>query len=103
MTPDGSLVWSIVGIVFSLMCGLLTFSYRKLYTDLEKLCYELKGEQKILVQRIHEIMLAQAEGKSVAAAVHELKDEIKKIRGDVYSVIRQMPSYRPPSRSQTNE
>lgn len=103
MNPDAHLAWTLVGIVFSLMCGLLTFSYRKLYTDLEKLCHELKGEQKVIVQRLHEVIVAQAEGKSVAAAVHELKDEIKKIRGDVYSVIRQMPSYRPPSRSQTNE
>lgn len=92
MSADAPIVWTVIGIVFSTMCGLLTFSYRKLYNDLEKIVQKHDGELATINGRIHEIAVQLAEGKSVAHAVAELKDEVRGMRKDLYKVARSFGS-----------
>jgi hypothetical protein len=100
---DQATAWSIAGVLFSSLCALSVFAYRKLYADLEKEVADHAAEIKLLQQRLTEVIVAQAKAESVAHAVNELRQVVEKIRWDVYQVVRHMPSYRPPTRSNSNE
>jgi hypothetical protein len=96
VTPDASIIWTIIGTLFSALCGLSVFAYRKLYADLEKLVDKHDGDLRVLTQRLHEVIVTVAEGKSVAQAVHDLKDEVRRMRSDLYQVAKGLPSRFPP-------
>ncbi len=97
MNPqDASVIWSVVSTVLSTAMMLITWSFKKHWSDLEKRVEKNEAGERMVLQRLSEIAIHQARGESIADAVEDLKLEVRKMRADLYRV---GITHRPPNES----
>ncbi len=97
MNPQDASTWfSVLMAIVASTAGILSWSARKHWGDLEKRLEHVEGDCRLFVERIHQIAVEQAKGTAISQAVADLKHEVQGMRRDLYGVRRIVESRAPP-------
>ncbi len=85
MDPQNAgIIWNIICALIAAGSTIIAYFIRKSYDDLAKKQDSTDGEVQLLVERMHQLALAQARGESLSVSISEIKSDLKDLRNDVH-------------------
>lgn len=80
LQENGHLLFNVLMGLIAGAASIISWFTKNHYQNIDKKLQELEGGEKILTQKIHEIIIIQARSESLVNTIVELKGEIKELR-----------------------
>ncbi len=88
MNPDGPILFNIACALIASAASIIAYFVKRNFHELDKKQDAQDAEMKLLVERMHQMALAQAKHEAIVNSVNEIKTDLRELRTDFSRYIR---------------